>query len=260
MAQALEIQAVPEMPMVADRQAITPMIMLDQAIARGADINVLEKLMGLQERWEANQARKAFDAAMADAKAKIPPILKNRKVDFTSQKGRTNYRHEDLGEIAKTVDPILAEFGLSYRFNTETVGGTVSVTCIVSHRDGHSERNMLSGAHDQSGNKNSIQAVGSTITYLQRYTLKAALGLAASNDDDGAKADNTAKDDEVITEAQASVVRELVEKAQLEIDQFCGHWKIEALPDIPMSKFNDVVASLRRRIAYLAEQEAKNNG
>lgn len=95
---------------------------------------------------------------------------------------------------------------------------------------------------------------------MQRYTLKAALGLAASNDDDGAKADNTAKDDEVITEAQASVVRELVEKAQLEIDQFCGHWKIEALPDIPMNKFNDVVASLRRRIAYLAEQEAKNNG
>jgi hypothetical protein len=260
MAQALEIQKSSEMPMAAGRQAITPMDMLDQAVSRGADIGVLEKLMGLQERWEANQARKAFDAAMADAKAKIPPILKNRKVDFTSQKGRTNYRHEDLGEIAKTVDPILAEFGLSYRFNTETAGGTVSVTCIVSHRDGHSERNTLSGAHDQSGNKNSIQAVGSTITYLQRYTLKAALGLAASNDDDGAKTEPRVEDTSAITEAQASVIRELVEKSKLEIEQFCGHWKVEAIPDIPMIKFNDVVSSLRRRIAFLAEQEGKNNG
>jgi hypothetical protein len=39
----------------------------------------------------ADQARRAFDAAMADAKAEIPPILKNKTVDFTSQKGGTNY-------------------------------------------------------------------------------------------------------------------------------------------------------------------------
>lgn len=261
MSTALELQSNERRELATEANAVvTPMTMIDRALVSGASPETLEKLLALQERWEANQARKAFDAAMADAKAKIPPILKNRKVDFTSQKGRTNYRHEDLGEIAKTVDPILAEFGLSYRFNTETSAGAVSVTCIVSHRDGHSERNTLSGAHDQSGNKNSIQAVGSTITYLQRYTLKAALGLAASNDDDGAKSGNTENDDAVITEAQASVIRELVEKAQLEMDQFCGHWKVEAVPEITMNKFNDVVASLRRRIAFLAEQEAKNNG
>ena len=49
------------------------------------------------------------------------------------------------------------------------------MTCVVSHRLGHSEENTLTAGRDESGNKNNIQAVGSTITYLQRYTLKAAL-------------------------------------------------------------------------------------
>jgi hypothetical protein len=142
--------------------------------------------MNLQERWEANQARKAFDDAMAAAKAEIPTINKNRMVDFTGKTGvRTHYRHEDLGEIARTVDPILAKHGLSYRFRTASpVGEPVTVTCVISHRDGHSEENTLVGPRDESGNKNAIQSIGSTLSFLQRYTLKAGLGLAASYDDE----------------------------------------------------------------------------
>lgn len=159
---------------------------LASAVQRGLPIETLNALMDFQERHEAAQARKSFDAAMAEAKKALPVIIKNRAVDFTSQKGRTHYKHEDLASIARAVDPILARHGLSYRFNTVTDKEGVTVTCIVSHRDGHSETNTLIAGHDNSGNKNSIQAIGSTITYLQRYTLKAALGLAASHDDDGA--------------------------------------------------------------------------
>ena len=159
--------------------------LLDQAIEQGAGIEVMAKLMDLEEKREKILARKAFDAAIADAKNEMPVIVKNRSVDFTSAKGRTNYKHEDLAEIARTIDPILGKFGLSYRFRTNVENGTVVVTCIVSHRDGHSEENSLPADIDTSGNKNHLQAVGSAVTYLSRYTLKAALGLAASNDDDG---------------------------------------------------------------------------
>ena len=262
MSTAIELQSNERRELATEANAVvTPMTMIDRALVSGASPETLEKLLALQERWEANQGRKAFDEAMAAAKAEIPIIRKNRTVDFTSSKGRTHYKHEDLAEIADTVVPILSKFGLSYRFRTSAEPNQpIMVTCIVTHRQGYYEETTLSGPRDDSGNKNAIQQVGSTLTYLQRMTLKAALGLAASNDDDGAKSENTANDDAVITEAQASVIRELVEKAQLEMDQFCGHWKVDAVPEIPMSKFNDVVASLRRRIAFLAEQEAKNNG
>ena len=52
---------------------MTPMDMLNRAVTAGADIVVLEKLMALHERYESNQARKAFDEAMAAAIAAEAP-------------------------------------------------------------------------------------------------------------------------------------------------------------------------------------------
>lgn len=167
-------------------QDILPMDLVQRAVTSGADVVVLEKLMGLQERYEANKARKAFDDAIAAFKSEVPQIGKDRLVDFTTPKGRTRYRYEDLATIAEAVDKPLSKVGLSYRWRTVSTSPTsVTVTCIVSHRDGYSEENSLSAGPDPTGNKNSIQALGSAVTYLQRYTLKAALGLTASEDDDG---------------------------------------------------------------------------
>lgn len=224
--------------------ALTPMEMLNTAVERGASIETLEKLMSLQERWEANQARKAFDNAMAAAKAEIPTINKNREVDFTSNKGRTNYRHEDLSEIARVVTPILAKHGLSYRYRTDSpISGPVTVTCIVSHRDGHSEENTLMAGRDDSGNKNSIQGVGSTITYLQRYTLKAALGLAASQDDDG----KTAEESGPITEKQLEDLRALMDEVGADVERFCKYFQIDALPHLPLDRYGAAVKSLEAK-------------
>ena len=227
---------------------LTPMTMLDRAVAGGASIEVLEKLMGLQERWEKNQARKAFDEAMAAAKAEIPTIKKNRQVGFDAKKAgaaRTDYKHEDLAEIARTVDPILSKHGLSYRFRTTSaVNEPVTVTCIISHRLGHSEENTLSAGRDETGNKNSIQAMGSTVTYLQRYTLKAALGLAASNDDDG----KSAEDGEAISAAQVETLQQLIVQTGSNISLFCKAMGIEAVPDLPAKEFERAHGMLQTKL------------
>lgn len=176
--------------------AATPMSILSDAVGRGATIETIAQLMTLQERWEKNEARKAFDDAIASAKAEIPAIKKNRAVGYESARtgDTTSYRHEDFAEVARVVTPVLARYGLSFRFRTDsTPGAPVSVTCIISHRLGYSEENTLRAPPDVSGKKNSIQAIGSTVTYLQRYTLKAALGVAAEHDDDTAGASEPQK-------------------------------------------------------------------
>lgn len=161
--------------------------MLDRVISDpNLPMERVHQAFDFYERMEQRNAKIAFDEALAAAKAEIPTIQKNRKVDFTTSKGRTSYAHEDLGEIARTVDPILGKHGLSYRWRTSAEPNEpVRVTCIISHRQGHSEENSLPAPRDDSGSKNTIQSIGSTVTYLQRYTLKAALGLAVSHDDDG---------------------------------------------------------------------------
>lgn len=227
--------------------AITPMAMLSNAVSSGASIETVEKLMGLHERWEANQARKAFDNALAAAKAEIPVIVKNRVVDFPTDNGksRTTYAHEDLGEIARTVDPILARHGLSYRFRTVSeLNQPIAVTCIVAHRDGHSETNTLTAGRDDSGKKNAIQQIGSTITYLQRYTLKAALGLAAAADTDGASSGN---EPDYITEDQVIELRELLEATGSDLAKFKAHFKVEHLPEIRADKFEIARALLAQK-------------
>lgn len=238
-------------------KAVTPYDMVTQAVLNGANVDVVEKLLALHERWEASRARKAFDAAISEAKAKIPPIIKNRKVDFTSARGRTNYQHEDLAEIARTVDPILAEHGLSYRFRTEQKDGKVRVTCIVSHRDGYTEENSLEAGYDTSGNKNDIQAIGSTTTYLQRYTLKAALGLSASHDDDGGRHNQTVEDTKPISSEQVAELRRVIDETGTDIVRFCRFHRIDALPDLPASQFAKAVASVRRAAA---ERTARQGG
>ena len=98
-------------------------------------------------------ARNAFNQAMASAKAEMPVIIKDQTVEFTSKKGRTNYKYEDMATLARTVDPVLTRHGLSYRYRTTSDKDTMTVTCIVAHKDGHSEENSLTAPNDVSGNK-----------------------------------------------------------------------------------------------------------
>ena len=170
--------------------AADPMVAMIERVVMSpnADLDKLERMLAMKERIDAQNARVAFASALAAARAEIPPIVKDATVDFTSQKGRTHYKHETLAGIAKVIDPILSKHGLSYRFRTEQGQGGVRVTCIIAHAAGHNEETSLACAPDGSGSKNPFQAVGSAVTYLQRYTLKAALGLSAEVDDDAQSA------------------------------------------------------------------------
>jgi hypothetical protein len=161
--------------------ALTPMAMVSQAVERGASLEMVSKLIDLQERVEKTQGRRDFDEAIAAAKSEIKPVTRNKK-------GHNEKRYADFAAYAREVDPVLARHGLSYRFRTEQ-DDRIKVTCVLSHRGGHSETNTLAGPADSSGSKNAIQAIGSTLTYLQRYTLTQALGLAASDDDDAGSAE-----------------------------------------------------------------------
>lgn len=243
-----EVEAMPwPPPPLPHMAAITPMAMIDKALASGAGIDVLEKLMALQERWEAGQARKAFDRAISEAKAAIPPIAKNREVDFSSAKGRTHYRHEDLAGIAKVIDPILSQHGLSYRYRSAQDGQTLTVTCILSHREGYSEETTLSAPFDMSGNKNAHQGVGSAATYLQRYTLKLALGLSAATDDDGRASGAPAE------RINAEQFRELRGAFDRTADpegnekRFLAYLDIEHLEDLPAAKFAAAMKTLAKK-------------
>lgn len=196
MTQELELIE-PAAPAQAPQRALTgpasPDTLLALAVQQGASIEQLERLMALKERHEANEARKAFHEAMAGFKAEPPAIFKDKHVKYANSKGGfTEYDHATLGNVVKTVIAAMGRHGLSHSWSTAHLeGGRVRVTCKVTHKLGHSDEVSLEASRDDSGGKNNIQALGSAISYLQRYTLLAITGLATEDDpdDDGAGAE-----------------------------------------------------------------------
>lgn len=220
---------------VATTRPATPMEMLASAIERGMPPETLDKFMAMAERWQANQERMAFNASIAAAKAEIPVIIKNAT-------GHNNKKYADFAAYARVVDPILGKHGLGYRFRTVQDDKMIRVTCVLFHKDGHSEDNTLAGGADQTGNKNAIQAIGSTLTYLQRYTLVQALGLAAAEDDDGKAAGNGAP----ITAEQAKAIRDTIDEINVVgTEARLLRWaRVDEIEDIPHAKYEAALANL----------------
>lgn len=242
-AQAREVTAV----------ATTPAALLSIAVSQGADLAKLEKLMDLQERWEKNEARKAYVAAMSAFKANPPEIVKDKHVSFQTSKGKTEYDHSSIGHVVEAITKSLGEHGLSHRWDMEQQdGGRIKVSCVMTHVLGHSESTSLLAGADDSGGKNNIQAIGSTITYLQRYTLLAATGLASKDqeeDDDGRGTEQITR----IDESQLANLRALIEETKASEAKVCAYFKIDKLTDLNVAALPDAVRLLEDRRKQPAE-------
>lgn len=145
------------------------------------DVAKLEQLLAVKERWEANEARKAFNQAFSAFKADAVPILKNRQVTDGPLKGKS---YAELFSVVNAVTPVLSRHGLSASWRvTKDEKDWIEVTCLLKHILGGSESVSMGGPPDVGGAKSAIQARASTISYLERYTLKAVCGVAEQGDD-----------------------------------------------------------------------------
>lgn len=225
------------------RKGQAPSQLMALAIEKGnVDLDKLKGLMELQERWEANQARKAYNEAMANFKADPPEIDKDKQVKFKTDKGTTEYSHATLGNVTDKIGAALSKHGLSASWKTKQEGATVTVTCFISHIQGHSESTSLTAGMDSSGSKNPIQALGSTISYLERYTVMALTGLASREMDDDGKA---TKEIEYITDQQLSTIVDMINAKGVDETKFQAYMGVDDNCHILKADFNKAMAALR---------------
>lgn len=171
-------------------QRTEPDQLIRLAVEKDLDVEKLEKLLQLQERWQKEQARIAFFEALAHFQSIVPEIPKSKNVTYRTEKGTTSYNYAPLGEIDKTIKEAMKECGLSKRWEFKTQDGCIECTCVVSHSAGHSERTTMVAGFDTSGGKNSIQSRGSAMTYLQRYTFIGAVGISTADEDNDGNSDD----------------------------------------------------------------------
>lgn len=221
----------------------SPAELISAAVSKDTDLDKLEKLLVLQERWEATEAKKAYHVAMAAFKAAPPKIEKDKTVAY----GNTKYNHATLANVADKINSALSQHGLSASWTTKQ-NGAILVTCKITHIQGHSEETTLAAAADTSGSKNAIQAIGSAVSYLQRYTLLSLTGLATSEiDDDGKAATGAAQ--KAITEEEMAVLQDWIIKAGRTEADVLKYLKIESLDQMVKKDYNKAISALKARVA-----------
>ena len=223
--------------------AATPADLLKIAVSQNADLDKLEKLMQLQIRWEEAEAKKAFARAMNAFKLNPPDIYKTKGVSFGQGNSKTDYRHATLDEVASLIGKAMSEHGLSFRWETSQEGSVIRVRCIVTHESGHSESVCLESESDKTGGKNSIQAIGSAVSYLERYTLLAITGLATKDQDD----DGNGSSDTLITAEQIADLESLIEEVGANRAKFMSFLKVDSMEKIKAKNYANVVKALEMK-------------
>jgi hypothetical protein len=214
------------------KQAL-PVYLIQEAIAKGADLSQLRELLEIQKDYEANEARKAYNKAMAAFKANPPKIDKDRHVGYSTAKGsRVGYSHASLYNVVDKITAELSKYGLSSSWRTEQNNNQIKVSCRISHELGHFEETSLTADADNSGAKNSIQAIGSTVTYLQRYSLLSLTGLATYDQDN----DGQLPEDK-IDENKVKILNDLIKELEVDLPKFLEYLAVEKVEDIPSSAF-----------------------
>jgi len=226
----------------------SPQDVLALAIEKGAGVEQLQALMDLQERHERNEARKAFHRSMAAFRANPPRIHKDRTV----QAGPAVYTHASLANVVERISVGMAPHDLSFRWETQQEQGAVTVTCVIQHVQGHEERTTLTAPPDDSGRKNGIQQIASTVSYLERYTLLAACGLATTDmpDDDGQGAGEAP-----MPEEYAAELKQMLHDTEADVARFLK--ALSARTKVQIGSVDDIPAAHYLTAKTMIENNAK---
>jgi hypothetical protein len=190
------------------------------------------------QKVQAEQARRAFIEAKAAFKATAPTIIK----DMENKQYKSRY--SSIGNVVNTLTEALSKHGFDANWEFDQGNASISVTCVLTHREGHSERVTLAGPPDTSGQKNPIQQIKSTTTYLKLATFEAVTGIASKDgnaDDDG----NGADPSRTLLPAHVDTLFGLIAETNSNIDQFLAVAKVAPLGDRDVDSIKMRLADIR---------------
>ena len=210
------------------------------------DADKLEKLIQLKNQVDAVEAKKAFNDAMYEFHLAPPVIVKNKPVYGRDATKGPQYHFADFGDTVRAIRPALLKVGIVATWSSEPTGnGETQVTCMLRHRLGHEERSTMAGTPETGGSKNAIQGVGSSDSYLRRYTLLSVTGLVAEGEDNDGQGGQQI--DGPISEEMLSEIVEEAEARDVDKVAFCRRLKVDSLPEIKISEYGKAIKLIQSK-------------
>lgn len=204
--------------------------MIQMAVEKGMTGEDLQALLAARREWEADEAKKAYNHALADFQREAPIV---EKADDAHGK-----KYAALDRIWRTVRPLLTEKGLSVTWHETSIDVDNKVCSIageLAHRDGHSvtlKRDVP--MPDIIRGQNAAQQAGSAETYGKRYALCAALGIVTGEDDDASSCGETITAKQM---TELSGMLDQVDERDKVLTDLLDWASVDTLEDLPANKF-----------------------
>ena len=212
------------------------------AVDPNVDIDKFERLIALQNSENERRAKIAFDTAMSNMQGALPAIQKMGKIVVQGTVRSTYAKFEHINEAVK---PHLRDNGFSISFRSNFDNSMLLITGILSHKSGHREENTMRLPFDVSGSKNNVQAIGSSVSYGQRYVLCMLLNISTSDDNDGGPA-NLKTSERPLTQAMINTLKNAMKMANISEEVMCKKSKVEGLLHIKQGELQRCISWLQK--------------
>ena len=225
-------------------EGASPLALIGKLIDQGAltteAVDVVERLVRLQEHILDKNAEQAFAAGFAALQADLAPVQATKTVP--DKQGNVRYTYAPYDEIMDKVRPLLERHGFSVSFSTDFKDARIVQTCTLQHRDGHHrdyQAFVRAGAGPYGATE--TQADGAAMTYAKRYALCNALNITVEKDTDARNEGSP------ISAEQAQTLREMVKDTRSDETAFLKFAGAKSYEEIGNARYADLFAALQKK-------------
>ena len=246
----------------------------------------MQALAAMVDKMKAEEAEVAFTEAYIDMQEELPSISAKGLIEIEGRTGgrgqKTPYAKYD--EIMRVVKPILKKHKFAFVVvsepNPSGVGVVVRGTLSRVHetqygKAAHVKQTIIAVPLENSGSKNNVQGIGSSLSYAKRYAAIQLLNIIShlpqDDDNDGAgpkpkkgaraaaaDADDGMEDgDDGVQKINGSQEKQLLAEivaCGVKSETFLRHWGITAVKELPYIDYDAAVQACKN---YLAKHPKK---
>lgn len=208
-----------------------------------ADVSKLKQILDIAREAKAEEAAQSYSVALGEAQRSMTRIAAD------AENPQTRSKYASYAALDRALRPLYTEhgFAISYDTGPQRQSDTIHIIAYVSHRDGFTRDYHADIPNDGKGAKGNdvmtkTHATGAAMSYGMRYLLKMIFNVAVGTDD---KDGNTSG--AVISDEQLKKLQALASEVGGDIAKLCTHFKIDALPDLPVGKYAEAVGIMELR-------------
>ncbi len=226
------------------------------AINPDVDVAKLSALLDMKERVADKQAEREFNAAMVQLQMVLPRVKKNGFVNKTkagdpagSGGGYNFATWEDMDTVLR---PLMREYGFVLSFNSEPPGregGGAWVIGTLLHIGGHSREARINLTLDSGAGKNSLQAMGSTLSYGKRYVAEMLFNIVREGADDDATTGGII----YVSAAKAKEIDDLITTTRIDRTAFLQWAEVKSTSEIRLENYTSTLNAIHVKARQMAK-------